>query len=141
MRAMSSTLIVMLGGALGAAMRYHLSRSATHWLSGGLLAGWPAATLLVNVSGSLAMGVLRERDGQVVAIEVKRRGEIDGVEQLGRYIERLHLDSTLGQVRGVFVAQVVKPQARVLAESRGFRVVEVDYDELRGMTPDDLRLF
>lgn len=58
MRAMSSTLIVMLGGALGAAMRYHLSRSATHWLSGGLLAGWPAATLLVNVSGSLAMGVL-----------------------------------------------------------------------------------
>jgi endonuclease len=85
--------------------------------------------------------VCRDADGQVVAIEVKRRGEIDGVEQLGRYIERLHLDSTLGQVRGVFVAQVVKPQARVLAESRGFRVVEVDYDELRGMKPDDLRLF
>ena len=83
----------------------------------------------------------RDADGQVVAIEVKRRGEIDGVEQLVRYIERLHLDSTLGQVRGVFVAQVVKPQARVLAESRGFRVVEVDYDELRGMKPDDLRLF
>ena len=85
--------------------------------------------------------VCRDADGQVVAIEVKRRGEIDGVEQLVRYIERLHLDSTLGQVRGVFVAQVVKPQARVLAESRGFRVVEVDYDELRGMKPDDLRLF
>ena len=77
----------------------------------------------------------------IANIEVKRRGEIDGVEQLVRYIERLHLDSTLGQVRGVFVAQVVKPQARVLAESRGFRVVEVDYDELRGMKPDDLRLF
>jgi RecB family endonuclease NucS len=85
--------------------------------------------------------VCRDADGQVVAIEVKRRGEIDGVEQLVRYIERLHLDSTLGQVRGVFVAQVVKPQARVLAESRGFRVGEVDYDELRGMKPDDLRLF
>ena len=85
--------------------------------------------------------VCRDASGQVVAIEVKRRGEIDGVEQLARYIERLHLDSSLGQVRGVFVAQIVKPQARVLAESRGFRWVEVDYDELRGMRPDDLRLF
>ena len=83
----------------------------------------------------------RDASGQVVAIEVKRRGDIDGVEQLGRYIERLHLDSSLGAVRGVFVAQVVKPQARVLAEARGFRVVEVDYDELRGMRPDELRLF
>ncbi len=85
--------------------------------------------------------VCRDTDGQVVAIEVKRRGEIDGVEQLARYIERLHLDSSLGAVRGVFVAQSVKPQARVLAQSRGFRVVEVDYDELRGMKPDELRLF
>ncbi len=85
--------------------------------------------------------VCRDTDGHVVAIEVKRRGEIDGVEQLARYIERLHLDSSLGQVRGVFVAQVVKPQARVLAEARGFRWVEVDYDELRGLRPDELRLF
>jgi len=67
--------------------------------------------------------------------------EEKGVEQLARYIERLHLDSSLGVVRGVFVAQSVKPQARVLAEARGFRVVEVDYDELRGMKPDELRLF
>jgi hypothetical protein len=85
--------------------------------------------------------VCRDTSGQVVAIEVKRRGEIDGVEQLARYIERLHLDSSLGAVRGVFVAQSVKPQAKVLAEARGFRWVEVDYDELRGMRPDDLRLF
>ena len=85
--------------------------------------------------------VCRDADGHVVAIEVKRRGEIDGVEQLGRYIERLHLDSTLGTVRGVFVAQVVKPQARVLAEARGYRWVEVDYDTLRGLAPQDLRLF
>lgn len=85
--------------------------------------------------------VCRDTTGQMVAIEVKRRGEIDGVEQLARYIERLHLDTSLGEVRGVFVAQVVKPQARVLAEARGFRVVEVDYDELRGMKPDELRLF
>jgi RecB family endonuclease NucS len=83
----------------------------------------------------------RDEHGQVVAIEVKRRGEIDGVEQLTRYIERLHLDSSLGTVRGVFVAQQVKPQARVLAEARGYRVVEVDYDELRGIRPADLRLF
>ena len=85
--------------------------------------------------------VCRDATGQVVAVEVKRRGEIDGVEQLARYIERLHLDSSLGSVRGVFVAQSVKPQARVLAEARGFRWVEVDYDELRGMRPDELRLF
>ena len=83
----------------------------------------------------------RDAGGHVVAIEVKRRGEIDGVEQLSRYIDRLHLDSSLGRVRGMFVAQQVKPQARVLAEARGYRVVEVDYDELRGMRPDDLRLF
>lgn len=85
--------------------------------------------------------VCRDADGTVVAIEVKRRGEIDGVEQLSRYMERLRLDSSLGEIRGMFVAQRVKPQARVLAESRGYRVVEVDYDELRGMRPDELRLF
>jgi endonuclease len=85
--------------------------------------------------------VCRDGDGQVVAVEVKRRGEIDGVEQLARYVERLHLDSTLGAVRGVLVAQVVKPQARVLAEARGFRWVEIDYDELRGLAPKELRLF
>ena len=85
--------------------------------------------------------VCRDPAGQVVAIEVKRRGEIDGVEQLVRYIERLRLDSSLGEIRGVFVAQQVKPQARVLAEARGLRWVEVDYDQLRGMEPGDLRLF
>ncbi len=83
----------------------------------------------------------RDANGQVVAIEIKRRGEIDGVEQLARYIERLHLDSSLGAVRGMFVAQQIKPQARVLAESRGFAWVEVNYDELRGMRADDLTLF
>ena len=83
----------------------------------------------------------RDPAGTTVAIEVKRRGEIDGVEQLGRYIERLTLDSSLGTVRGVFVAQSIKPQAKVLAEARGFAWVEVDYDQLRGMAPDELRLF
>jgi endonuclease len=83
----------------------------------------------------------RDSAGQVVAVEVKRRGEIDGVEQLSRYIERLERDSSLKPVRGVFVAQVIKPQARVLAESRGFRCVVVNYDELRGLKPDELTLF
>jgi RecB family endonuclease NucS len=83
----------------------------------------------------------RDAAGVTVAIEVKRRGEIDGVEQLSRYVERLALDTSLGTIRGIFVAQVVKPQARVLAEARGFMVVEVDYDELRGLRVDDLKLF
>jgi RecB family endonuclease NucS len=83
----------------------------------------------------------RDPDGRAVAIEVKRRGEIDGVEQLTRYIERLRLDSSLGEIRGVFVAQSIKPQAKVVAESRGFTWVEVDYDALRGLAPDELRLF
>jgi RecB family endonuclease NucS len=83
----------------------------------------------------------RDADGRAVAIEVKRRGEIDGVEQLTRYLERLNRDPMLRPVRGILVAQVVKPQARVLAESRGIGWVEVDYDELRGLEPDTLRLF
>jgi RecB family endonuclease NucS len=85
--------------------------------------------------------VCRDDDDTVVAIEVKRRGEIDGVEQLSRYIERLKLDSSLGKIRGMLVAQTIKPQAKVLAESRGFEWVEVDYDELRGLKSDELRLF
>lgn len=83
----------------------------------------------------------RDGDGAAVAVEVKRRGEIDGVEQLARYVERLDLDANLRPVKGVFVAQVVRPQARRLAEARGFRWVEIDYDELRGRRVDDLRLF
>ena len=83
----------------------------------------------------------RDADGQAVAVEIKRRGEIDGVEQLARYLERLDLDPLLRPVRGVFAAQVVKPQAKVLAEARGIAWVEVDYDELRGIESDELRLF
>ena len=83
----------------------------------------------------------RAADGSTVAIEVKRRGEIDGVEQLGRYLEYLRADSSLGVLRGVFVAQSIKPQARTLAEMRGLAWKEVDYDELRGRRVDELRLF
>jgi RecB family endonuclease NucS len=83
----------------------------------------------------------RDADGVAVAIEVKRSGEIDGVEQLSRYLERLDLDGRLRPVRGVFAAQRIKPQAKVLAAARGITCVEVDYDALRGVERDDLRLF
>ena len=83
----------------------------------------------------------RDANGQAVAIEVKRRGEIDGVEQLARYLERLEADPNLRGVRGIYVAQVIKPQARTLATDRGIGCVEVDYDELRGIESTVLRLF
>ncbi|HZA74790.1 MAG TPA: endonuclease NucS [Acidimicrobiales bacterium] len=83
----------------------------------------------------------RDAEGNAVAIEVKRRGEIDGVEQLARYLEFLARDPMLRPVRGVFVAQQIKPQARVLAMQRDIACVEVDYDALRGIEPDTLRLF
>ncbi|MCU1371117.1 MAG: Endonuclease NucS [Ilumatobacteraceae bacterium] len=83
----------------------------------------------------------RDADGVAIAVEVKRRGEIDGVEQLTRYLEFLNRDPMLRPVRGVFVAQQIKPQAKVLARDRGIDWVEVDYDELRGLESDELRLF
>ena len=83
----------------------------------------------------------RDVDGQAVAVEIKRRGEIDGVEQLARYLERMDRDPLLRGVRGIYVAQVIKPQAKVLAESRGITWVEVDYDVLRGAREADLTLF
>jgi hypothetical protein len=76
-----------------------------------------------------------------VAVEVKRRGEIDGVEQLTRYLELLNRDPLLAPVTGVLAAQEIKPQARVLAEDRGIRCVWLDYDELRNLEPAEPRLF
>jgi hypothetical protein len=83
----------------------------------------------------------RDGAGVSVAVEVKRRGEIDGVEQLSRYVERLDRDPLLRPVRGLFAAQEIKPQARVLAAARGIDCVVVDYDELRGFEPEVPRLF
>ncbi|MEX1271563.1 MAG: endonuclease NucS [Acidimicrobiia bacterium] len=79
--------------------------------------------------------------GQIVAVEIKRRGEIDGVEQLTRYLQRLELDSRLAPVRGILAAQSVTPQARTLGEARGILVIEVDYDGLREVESHDLKLF
>jgi RecB family endonuclease NucS len=83
----------------------------------------------------------RDADGASVAVEIKRRGEIDGVEQLTRYLELLNRDPLLAPVRGIFAAQQIKPQARTLAEDRGIRCVVLDYDALRGIEPDEFRLF
>ena len=83
----------------------------------------------------------RDGDGVSVAVEIKRRGEIDGVEQLTRYLELLNRDPLLAPVRGVFAAQEIRPQARVLAEDRGIRCVILDYDALRGAPRDEMTLF
>ena len=83
----------------------------------------------------------RDPSGAAVAIEIKRRGEIDGVEQLTRYLELLNRDPLLAPVRGVFAAQEIKPQARTLAEDRGIRCVVLDYNVLRGIDDVENRLF
>ena len=83
----------------------------------------------------------RSESGETVAVEIKRKGDLDGVEQLTRYLDRLGNDSRLHPLRGIFAAQSIAPQAKVLAEARGIRCVEVDYEELRGIPSDDLRLF
>ncbi|MBM7825830.1 RecB family endonuclease NucS [Arcanobacterium pluranimalium] len=82
-----------------------------------------------------------DSQGTYVAVEVKRRGEIDGVEQLTRYLEYLGRDSTLQPLRGIFAAQEIKPQARVLAEDRGIECLVLDYDAMRGLDNPEDRLF
>ncbi|MEI6361698.1 MAG: endonuclease NucS [Actinomycetes bacterium] len=83
----------------------------------------------------------KDADGRTVAVEIKRRGEIDGVEQLTRYLDLLNRDPLLAPVAGVFAAQEIKPQARVLAEDRGIRCLVLDYDALKGTDDPGLRLF
>ena len=83
----------------------------------------------------------RDADSGAVAVEIKRRGAIDGVEQLSRYLELLNRDPLLSPVRGIFAAQEIRPQARVLAEDRGIRCVTLDYDTMRGADDASQRLF
>ncbi|NUT40925.1 MAG: endonuclease NucS [Thermoactinospora sp.] len=83
----------------------------------------------------------RDAKGATVAVEIKRRGEIDGVEQLTRYLELLNRDPLLAPVKGIFAAQEIKPQARVLATDRGIDCVTLDYDALRGIEPENPTLF
>lgn len=104
-------------------------------------AGWS----LVRREYPTAIGpvdlLCRDAEGATVAVEIKRRGEIDGVEQLTRYLELLNRDPLLAPVAGVLAAQEIKPQARVLAEDRGIRCVVVDYEALKGTSDSGLRLF
>ena len=104
-------------------------------------AGWS----LVQREYPTAIGpvdlLCRDQAGRYVIVEVKRRGEIDGVEQLSRYLDLLRRDSLLGPVGAVFAAQLIKPQARVLAADRGITCVTVDYDSLRGLDDVTERLF
>ncbi len=83
----------------------------------------------------------RDAAGASVAVEIKRRGDIDGVEQLTRYLELMNRDPHLAPVAGVFAAQEIKPQARVLATDRGIRCVTLDYDALKGIDSSEHRLF
>lgn len=114
-----------------------------------LLAEHPAALgegmSLVRREYMTAIGpvdlLCKDGAGGSVAVEIKRRGELDGVEQLTRYLELMNRDPLLAPVRGVFAAQEIKPQARVLAQDRGISCVTVDYDELRGIDDPSLRLF
>jgi RecB family endonuclease NucS len=114
-----------------------------------LLAAHPAALseglTLVRREYPTAIGpvdlMCRDAHGSSVAVEIKRRGEIDGVEQLTRYLELLNRDPLLAPVRGIFAAQEIKPQARVLASDRGITCAVVDYDALRGLDDPSHRLF
>nr|MBA2695188.1 endonuclease NucS [Actinomycetota bacterium] len=83
----------------------------------------------------------RDDVGATVAVEIKRRGDIDGVEQLTRYLELLNRDPHLAPVSGIFAAQVIRPQARTLATDRGIRCVTLDYEALRGVDDAEHRLF
>ena len=97
-----------------------------------------------NVVDHVRIGERRgvpDADGQVVAVEIKRRGEIAGVEQLTRYLEFLNKDSVLAPVRGILAAQTIAPQAKTLALDRGIGCVEIDYDALSGVDGMAPRLF
>ncbi len=85
--------------------------------------------------------LIRTPDGIAIAVEIKRRGEIDGVEQLTRYLDFLNRDPQLRPVKGMFVAQEIKPQAKVLATDRDISWQVVNYDELRGIESNELKLF
>ena len=104
-----------------------------------------AGTRLVRREYPTAIGpvdlLCRDATGATVAVEVKRRGEIDGVEQLSRYLELLNRDPLLAPVRGVLAAQEIKPQARVLATDRGIGCLTLDYEALRGLDNAEDRLF
>lgn len=106
---------------------------------------WQEGATLIRREYMTAIGpvdiLCKDAGGATVAIELKRRGDIDGVEQLTRYLDLLNRDPHLAPVRGVFAAQEIKPQARTLAEDRGIECLVLDYDYLRGLDTNHSRLF
>lgn len=106
---------------------------------------WDPKATLIRREYFTAIGpvdiLAKDGNGQTVAIELKRRGDIDGVEQLTRYLELLNRDPQLRPVRGIFAAQEIKPQARTLAEDRGIECLVLNYDEMRGLETAHNRLF
>lgn len=119
----------------------HLQELLAEQCATALGAGWT----LVRREWQTDLGpvdlLCRDAEGRHVAVEVKRRGEIAGVEQLTRYVERMARDPLLPGLRGVLAAQSITPQARVLAQARGIEVVVLDYDALRGIEPTVPTLF
>src|SRR5437763_1583546 len=114
-----------------------LLAAAPHWCGEGLRLirrEWPTDIGPVDL-------MCRDADDRWIAVEIKRIATIDAVEQLSRYLERVRLDPALGSCRGVLAAQVVKPQARVLARSRRIECVEIDLELLRGEREPELKLF
>lgn len=106
---------------------------------------WDPKATLIRREYFTAIGpvdiLAKDGQGQTVAIELKRRGDIDGVEQLTRYLELLNRDPQLRPVRGIYAAQEIKPQARTLAEDRGIECLVLNYDEMRGLETAHNRLF
>jgi hypothetical protein len=106
---------------------------------------WDPKATLIRREYFTAIGpvdiLAKDGNGHTVAIELKRRGDIDGVEQLTRYLELLNRDPQLRPVRGIFAAQEIKPQARTLAEDRGIECLVLNYDEMRGLETAHNRLF
>jgi RecB family endonuclease NucS len=106
---------------------------------------WDPNATLIRREYFTAIGpvdiLAKDGNGQTVAIELKRRGDIDGVEQLTRYLELLNRDPQLRPVRGIYAAQEIKPQARTLAEDRGIECLVLNYDEMRGLETAHNRLF
>ena len=106
---------------------------------------WDEKATLIRREYFTAIGpvdiLAKDGNGATIAIELKRRGDIDGVEQLTRYLELLNRDPQLRPVRGIFAAQEIKPQARTLAEDRGIECLILNYDELRGLDTNHNRLF
>ncbi|HEV7163449.1 MAG TPA: endonuclease NucS domain-containing protein, partial [Solirubrobacteraceae bacterium] len=114
-----------------------LLAAAPHWCGEGLRLirrEWPTDIGPVDL-------MCKDGEDEWIAVEIKRIATIDAVEQLTRYLERIRIDPALGSCRGVLAAQVIKPQARVLAISRGIECVEVDPEILRGEREPELRLF